>query len=49
MVHGVPDVMKLLDEGKSQRKKGATLMNQNSSRSHCIFTLVPPVCERYDL
>jgi kinesin family protein 3/17 len=39
VVHGVDDVMKLLARGQSNRKKGATLMNANSSRSHCIFTL----------
>ncbi len=39
MVHGVPDLMKLLANGTGNRKKGETLMNKDSSRSHCIFTL----------
>eukprot|EP00455_Lapot_gusevi_P045945 TRINITY_DN5959_c0_g1_i6.p1 TRINITY_DN5959_c0_g1~~TRINITY_DN5959_c0_g1_i6.p1 ORF type:complete len:726 (-),score=130.19 TRINITY_DN5959_c0_g1_i6:93-2270(-) len=39
IVQSEEDTMQLLELGKSHRKKGATLMNPNSSRSHCIFTL----------
>jgi kinesin family protein 3/17 len=46
VVHNVPDVMKLLAHGQGNRKKGATLMNQNSSRSHCIFTLTIECSEK---
>ncbi len=34
------DLLKILIEGQKQRKVGATAMNQGSSRSHSIFTIV---------
>lgn len=39
VTQGLADVNVLLEKGRSQRKKASTLMNPNSSRSHCIFTL----------
>lgn len=33
------ELMNLLDDGKQNRQVGATKMNANSSRSHCIFTI----------
>lgn len=32
--------MELLKQGSGNRKKAETSMNKESSRSHCIFTLV---------
>eukprot|EP00929_Paragymnodinium_shiwhaense_P019727 TRINITY_DN1334_c0_g2_i1.p1 TRINITY_DN1334_c0_g2~~TRINITY_DN1334_c0_g2_i1.p1 ORF type:complete len:869 (+),score=276.89 TRINITY_DN1334_c0_g2_i1:148-2754(+) len=37
-VYSKEDVQKLLDHGTKARSVGATAMNQESSRSHCIFT-----------
>lgn len=31
---------KLLDQGKGNRKVGCTEMNKDSSRSHCVFTII---------
>ena len=39
IVQSIEDVNNLLERGRGNRKKGATLMNANSSRSHCIFSL----------
>mmetsp|Transcript_35946 Transcript_35946/g.41509 ORF Transcript_35946/g.41509 Transcript_35946/m.41509 type:complete len:184 (-) Transcript_35946:415-966(-) len=35
----VEDIVKALVLGSKNRKKGETLMNRDSSRSHCMFTL----------
>ena len=34
------EVLQLLDEGTTMRHVGSTNMNEQSSRSHCIFTLI---------
>ncbi|ONK72552.1 uncharacterized protein A4U43_C04F20610 [Asparagus officinalis] len=34
------DVVKLLDKGLANRRTGATSINSESSRSHCVFTCV---------
>ncbi|KAG1655591.1 hypothetical protein FOA52_012043 [Chlamydomonas sp. UWO 241] len=39
VVQGAKDMARLLRLGKKNRHTGATLMNQESSRSHCILTL----------
>jgi len=33
-------MLKILESGKQNRKVGSTEMNQDSSRSHCIFVIV---------
>ncbi|KAL3691783.1 hypothetical protein R1sor_005434 [Riccia sorocarpa] len=38
-VQSVPDINRLLSMGKKNRSVGATLMNQDSSRSHSIFSI----------
>ncbi|KAM9817173.1 kinesin-like protein kif7 [Neosynchiropus ocellatus] len=38
-VEGLDEVLSLLESGNTARHTGATQMNQNSSRSHTIFTL----------
>ncbi|XP_024529878.1 kinesin-II 95 kDa subunit [Selaginella moellendorffii] len=38
-VHSLSDIIRLLMVGKKNRSVGATLMNQDSSRSHSIFTI----------
>lgn len=37
--HSVDDVVSLLKKGSAVRHTGATQMNDESSRSHAIFTL----------
>ncbi|CEF59819.1 Kinesin, motor domain and P-loop containing nucleoside triphosphate hydrolase domain-containing protein [Strongyloides ratti] len=39
IVHNIGDCQKLIQQGNSNRHVGATLMNNDSSRSHSIFTL----------
>ena len=39
VVKGVSEIQSVLDVGKKNRTVGATLMNQDSSRSHSIFTI----------
>mmetsp|Transcript_30217 Transcript_30217/g.77012 ORF Transcript_30217/g.77012 Transcript_30217/m.77012 type:complete len:779 (-) Transcript_30217:292-2628(-) len=39
VVKGVPELNNVLEVGKKNRSVGATLMNQDSSRSHCIFCI----------
>lgn len=39
IVKSIPEIEKLMDYGTSQRKTGATAMNNQSSRSHSIFTI----------
>jgi len=39
VVKSVPELRNVLEVGKKNRSVGATLMNQDSSRSHCIFTI----------
>ena len=36
----VHEVMNLLDAGTAMRHVGSTNMNEESSRSHCIFTMI---------
>jgi hypothetical protein len=36
---GVEDVLSVLEEGQAQRRKAPHEMNQDSSRSHSLFTL----------
>jgi kinesin family protein 3/17 len=38
-VKNVSDIEKLMNKGMTMRKTGATAMNDNSSRSHSIFTI----------
>ena len=35
----------LLQKGKERRATGATEMNKNSSRSHCVFMIRVEICE----
>jgi hypothetical protein len=37
-----------LQTGKKNRSVGATAMNQDSSRSHSIFTITIEMTEKYD-
>lgn len=39
VVKSVPEIKNVLEVGKKNRSVGATLMNQDSSRSHSIFTI----------
>lgn len=39
VVKSVPEIRKVLEVGKKNRTVGATLMNQDSSRSHSIYTV----------
>ena len=36
----IDEVLTLLDAGTAMRHVGSTNMNEESSRSHCIFTLI---------
>lgn len=40
VVASYPDIMNLMDEGNKARTVAATNMNETSSRSHAVFTLV---------
>jgi hypothetical protein len=40
IVKSVADMNRLLQQGKSHRKVGSQEMNSESSRSHCIFTII---------
>ncbi|KAH7373367.1 hypothetical protein KP509_17G051700 [Ceratopteris richardii] len=40
VVTSFEDMMKLLELGSTNRTTGSTLMNQHSSRSHAIFTII---------
>ena len=40
VVKGVSEMENVLLAGKKNRSVGATLMNQDSSRSHSIFTVI---------
>ena len=40
VVKGVSEMENVLLAGKKNRSVGATLMNQDSSRSHSIFTII---------
>merc|ERR1712078_679759 len=44
VVKGVAEINNVLKVGKKNRTVGATLMNQDSSRSHSIFTVVIESC-----
>jgi kinesin family member 3B len=39
VVKSVAEIQKVLDVGKKNRSVGATQMNQDSSRSHSVFTV----------
>jgi hypothetical protein len=47
MCHSVDDVVNLLKKGSTVRHTGATQMNDESSRSHAIFTLYIGRFEEY--
>ena len=44
VVKSISEVDKLLIDGKKHRSIGSTLMNQASSRSHSVFTIVVECC-----
>ncbi|KAG2453560.1 hypothetical protein HYH02_001779 [Chlamydomonas schloesseri] len=46
VVKGVPELKNVLEVGKKNRSVGATLMNQDSSRSHSIFTITIETIEQ---
>ncbi|KAI8476435.1 MAG: kinesin-like protein FLA10 [Monoraphidium minutum] len=46
VVKGVPEISSVLQVGKKNRSVGATMMNQDSSRSHSIFTITIETTER---
>ena len=46
VVKGVSEITNVLKAGKKNRSVGATLMNQDSSRSHSIFSIVIESCDR---
>ena len=39
----------MLQVGKKNRSTGATMMNQDSSRSHSVFTITVEMTEKFDL
>ena len=45
VVKNVSEIDHVMQAGKKNRSVGATLMNQTSSRSHSIFTIVIECCE----
>ena len=45
VVKNVTEIDHVMQAGKKNRSVGATLMNQTSSRSHSIFTIVVECCE----
>ena len=45
VVKGESEIRNVLMVGKKNRTVGATLMNQDSSRSHSIFTITIEICE----
>mmetsp|Transcript_18435 Transcript_18435/g.22116 ORF Transcript_18435/g.22116 Transcript_18435/m.22116 type:complete len:824 (+) Transcript_18435:108-2579(+) len=48
VVKGVGEINNVLNVGKKNRTVGATLMNQDSSRSHSIFTITIETSDRND-
>jgi hypothetical protein len=46
IVKSFEDCNRLLQDGKKNRSTGSTLMNQGSSRSHSIFSIVIECCTR---
>eukprot|EP00281_Chroomonas_sp_CCMP1168_P031002 CAMPEP_0206254094 /NCGR_PEP_ID=MMETSP0047_2-20121206/23511_1 /ASSEMBLY_ACC=CAM_ASM_000192 /TAXON_ID=195065 /ORGANISM="Chroomonas mesostigmatica_cf, Strain CCMP1168" /LENGTH=383 /DNA_ID=CAMNT_0053680365 /DNA_START=30 /DNA_END=1177 /DNA_ORIENTATION=+ len=48
VVKGVTEMENVLLAGKKNRSVGATLMNQDSSRSHSIFTIIIESCSEHD-
>lgn len=48
VVKGVAEMNSVQMVGKKNRQTGATLMNQDSSRSHSIFTITIETTEKYD-
>jgi len=40
VVNSSDQMLKILESGKQNRKVGSTEMNQDSSRSHCIFIII---------
>jgi len=45
VVKSVPEIQNVMDVGKKNRSVGATLMNQDSSRSHSIFAITVETSE----
>lgn len=39
-VHSEEDVLALFEQGNAMRHVGATKMNAESSRSHCVFSMI---------
>ncbi len=48
-VRGSPDMEKALNYGAKNKHMGETAMNQESSRSHCIFTVYIEIGENMDV
>ncbi|WIA12242.1 hypothetical protein OEZ85_012308 [Tetradesmus obliquus] len=46
VVKSVPEIRNVLEVGKKNRSVGATLMNQDSSRSHSVFTITIETIEQ---
>lgn len=44
-VKNAEEIDKVMQAGKRNRSTGATLMNQNSSRSHSVFTIIVECCD----
>lgn len=45
VVKNAEEIGKVMQAGKRNRSTGATLMNQNSSRSHSVFTIIIECCD----
>lgn len=48
VVNSSEQMAKLLDSGKSNRVVGCTEMNKDSSRSHCVFTIIIEASQAQD-
>lgn len=48
VVRSAPDVFHLLGKAHARRRVAETLMNKNSSRSHCVFTITVSITEQSD-
>ena len=47
VVKSITEVEKLLSDGKKNRSVGSTMMNQTSSRSHSVFSIVIECCSSH--